>query len=128
MFNDYYYIFFFKPGLQWDVLLNESVKSFLSQTLSVSTELVLFLCLKKLATVKSGCAVRSWPFAILSRHFQMQWPNLFSCLGKRWFCCGRHRSRHFFSAVFAFFSLQTTCVVLRPPTPFYASWETLCKI
>lgn len=31
--------FFFKPGLQWVVLLNESVKSFLS----VSTELVLFM-------------------------------------------------------------------------------------
>ena len=91
----------------------------------VSAELVLFSwLLKKLATVKSGCAVSSWPFAKLSQHFQMQWPNPFSCLGKQWFCCGRQQSHHFFSAMYVFFSLQTTFMLWRPPTLFYASlWK-----
>lgn len=54
----------------------------------------------------------------------MQWPNLFSCLGKQWFCCGRQQSHHFFSATYVFFSLQTTCMLWRPPTLFYVSlWK-----
>lgn len=88
---------------------------------SVSAELVLFSwLLKKLAAVKSGCTVSSWPFAILSRHFQMQWWNLFTCLGKQWFCCGRQQSHRFFST-YIFSSLQTTVMLWRPSSLFYAS-------
>lgn len=111
-------------GLPRDVLLNEFVRSLLSGYL-VGAELALFLSLlEKLATVASGRTVSSWPLATLSRHFQMQWSNVFSCLGKQWFCCGRQQSHRFFSATYVFFFLLTTFMLWRPPILFYASlWK-----